>query len=342
VGIPATLAPKPFAEYRTLAPERVLGADDAAATLALYTSLRDLELRWLARGVDPNVYYRPAEYVVDRALAWLDAGGTHAPFFLFLHFKDPHEPYVAHPPDGTGYARLRVPDPPAAMADTLRRAYDGEIAYLDEQLGRLVAGLERRGLYDGTLVVLTADHGEELHEHGGWWHGTTLYDEQLRVPLVVKPVRGVTGRVVDELATSLDVAPTILRAVGLAPAPTMQGLALPLDGAPPPPRELVFAEERVGGTTLRAVRTPDWKLIAPSDGVTRGGARDELYDLVRDPGETRNVAAAEPARREELRAALGRATLAARKQAHADVAKAKGQMSDETKRRLEELGYLDK
>jgi arylsulfatase A-like enzyme len=332
-----------FAEYRTLPPERVLGADDAAATLALYGPLRVFHERHLARGVDANVYYRPAAYVVDRALQWLDQAPAETSYFLFLHFMDPHDPYVVHPENGVGYGRLLTPDPPAAMAETLGRAYDGEVAYVDAEIGRLVAELRRRGAYDRTLVVVTADHGEELHEHGGWWHGTTLYDEQLHVPLIAKPARdGARGRVVAELATSLDVAPTILRAAALTPPPAMQGLALPLDGAAMPARESVFAEERIDETTLRAVRTPTRKLITASDGTPRGAGHDELYDVASDPGETRNLAAAEVADREALRAELGRATLAARKGARADVAKATGQMSDETKRRLQELGYLDK
>jgi arylsulfatase A-like enzyme len=81
------------------------------------------------------------------------------------------------------------------------------------------------------MIVLTADHGEEFHEHGGWWHGTTLYDEQTNVPLVIKPARGgAAGRVEEALVGSIDIAPTVLRAAGLPIPPTVQGHWLPLDG----------------------------------------------------------------------------------------------------------------
>src|SRR5207253_3039064 len=126
--------------------------------------------------------------------------------------------------------------------------------YVDVHLGVLFDDFRRRGLYDQTLVVLTADHGEEFHEHGGWWHGTTLYDEQIHVPLIVKPPgahgpgpAGGAGRVLDELATSLDIAPTILAAAGLKVPKTLPGHALPLDGGAAPARESTFAEEDLEG-----------------------------------------------------------------------------------------------
>jgi len=296
--------------------------------------------RFFARYIDVNNYYRPAETVVDTFLAWLDGpGGKRPPFFVYLHFMDPHDPYMVHPFNGVGYARVAMPNPPPEMAETLRKTYDGEITYLDEHLGRLMAELKRRGLYDKMLIVLTADHGEEFHEHGGWWHGTTLYDEQITVPLIVKPpAGGAAGRVVDDLTTSLDIAPTIIRAAGLAPPVAMQGHVLPLDAAPGPTRDRVFAEEDFEGNVLQAVRTRDWKLVDANPGNPRGLAPEELYDLGADPKELQNLASTDAQRREEMRAALGRMILEAK--AHAG-AGAQATVDSATKDRLKALGYAD-
>src|SRR6185436_5554437 len=130
------------------------------------------------------------------------------------------------------------------------------------------------------LIILTGDHGEEFQDHGGWWHGTTLYDEQIHVPLLVKPPgEGTGGRVVDELATSLDIAPTVLAAAGLPVPDTLQGHALPLDGGQGPARESVFSEEDLEGNVLFSVRTPDWKLINANPGNPRGLAPEEVYHV---------------------------------------------------------------
>src|SRR5207302_8432468 len=124
---------------------------------------------------------------------------------------------------------------------------------------------------DRSLVALTADHGEEFQEHGGWWHGTTLYDEQIHVPLLVKPPgNSVAGRVIEELATSLDIAPTIVAAAG-APVPgTFQGHVLPLDDGRPSPRQAAFSEEASEGNGRQAVRTREGKLITANAANPRG------------------------------------------------------------------------
>jgi arylsulfatase A-like enzyme len=328
-----------FVEYHYLAPDLFFYADEAAAELTLYSGLRLVRERFFARYVNVHFYYRPAEYVLERVGGWLDGpNAKRAPFFMYVHFMDPHDPYMIHPYDGVGYARVAMPNPPASMAGTLMKAYDGEIVHLDDQLGKLFADLERRGLYDDTLIVLTADHGEEFHEHGGWWHGTTLYDEQIGVPLIVKPPKGGTGRVVEELTTTLDVAPTILRATGVAPPVVMQGHVLPLDAAPAPMREHVYAEEDFEGNVLQAVRGRTWKFIIANQGNPRGLAPEELYDVASDPKETKNLASQDPTHREEMRAALGRMTLEAK--AHAGKG-ATTSIDGAARERLKALGYLE-
>jgi arylsulfatase A-like enzyme len=329
-----------FQEYRYLAPDLFFFAPEAAAQLTLYGGLRLVRERFVARSVDVRNYYAPAETVTADALAWLDgASAKQRPFFLFLHYMDPHDPYFVHPFNGEGYARVANPNPQPAVADMYRRLYDGEITYLDEQLGVLIDGLRQRGLYDGTLIVLTGDHGEEFQEHGGWWHGTTLYDEQTHVPLIMKPpLGGAHGRVVDDLAMSLDIAPTILTAAGTRVPTVMQGHALPLDDGAVPTHDRVFAEEDLEGNVLQAVRTPDWKLITANPGNPRGLRPEELYDVGKDAREQHDLATSDPSQLETMRAALGRATIEAR--AHAGAAQ-QTDVDSVTQERLRALGYVN-
>jgi len=347
VGMPnnANVAPvfnfqQGFDEFHYLSPAFFFGADEPAAQLAAYNILRLVRERFLARSVDVHNYYQPAEVVTGEARRWL---GTRRPgdrpFFLFLHFMDPHDPYMVHPFNGEGYARVANPNPAPEVAARYRALYDGEVAYLDTQLGVLFDDLRARGLYDGTLIVLTADHGEEFQEHGGWWHGTTLYDEQIHVPLIVKPPRAAgTARVADELATSLDIAPTILAAAALPVPETLQGHALPINGGSAPARQSVFSEEDLEGNVLHAVRTREWKLITANPDNPRGLAPEELYDLPADAGEKKNVVQSVPAEAEQMRAELGKSVLQAR--AHAGASEQTGGDAA-TQERLRALGYVN-
>jgi arylsulfatase A-like enzyme len=252
---------------------------------------------------------------------------------------DAHDPYFVHPFDGEGYARVALPNPPPEMADKLRSLYDGGITYLDEHLGTLFAELKRRGLYDSTMVILTADHGEEFHEHGGWWHGTTLYDEQTHVPLIVKPARARAAHVVDDLATSLDIAPSILAAAGVAPPTVMQGHPLPLLAGQPTGHDRVFSEEDFEGNVLSAVRTKEWKYTTANADNPRGLPPEALFDLGQDPKEMANVAAQDTAQLQTMRAAHGQVLLQARANAGANQSTT---MDEVTRKRLEALGYVGK
>jgi arylsulfatase A-like enzyme len=328
-----------FDDYRYLVPDFFFHADEPASQLALYSGMRLVRERFLARRVNVRHYYQPAEEVTARVREYLGTPAAGRPFFLFVHYMDPHDPYFAHPFNGEGYARVANPNPPPSEAEKFRRLYDGEVAYLDQHLGVLLDDLRARRLYDRTLIVLTADHGEEFQEHGGWWHGTTLYEEQIRVPLIVKPARsaGEGGRVVDGLATTLDIVPTVLAALGLEGPAVLQGHALPLDGRPAPERERVFAEEDLEGNVLRAVRTREWKYITANAGNPRGLPTEQLFDLPADPEERRDVLGDHPAQAEVMRAACGSAIVEAR--AHAGAVE-QGTMDAATLERLRALGYV--
>jgi arylsulfatase A-like enzyme len=257
---------------------------------------------------------------------------------MLLHYMDPHDPYFTHPYDGEALARVANPNPDRALADRYRAAYDGEIGYLDAQLDRLFAELKARGVYDQTLIVFTADHGEEFCEHGGWWHGTTLYDEQLAVPLIVKPPRGgVTGAVSDALVSSVDIAPTILAGAGLAAPGAMVGKALGLLASAPAPRDHSFAESELEGNVLQAYRSGGWKLIHANPGNPRGLPEHQLFDVAKDPREQRDLVAS----RGEQATTLSANMAAVRSHAESMAVHASETAIDSaTEERLRALGYV--
>lgn len=275
-----------------------------------------------------------AETVGARALSWLEADQV-SPFFLFLFYLDPHDPYCAHPYDGTCVARRETPDPSPEQVSLVLELYDGEVTFFDAHLGEFLDELKARGLYDDLLIVFTADHGEEFIDHGGWWHGQTLYEEVLAVPLIVKyPGSAYAGLVDDELARTLDVAPTVLDAVGLPIPEPMQGVSLQ-PGAAAPRAEFSFAE--LGDTgTVRAIRIRNQKLIVAPEPSPRDLPTEALYDLQIDPGEQENLARAHPDTVRLLRAKLD--DVIAFAQAHA-VATQSGVLDPATEERLRNLGY---
>jgi arylsulfatase A-like enzyme/tetratricopeptide (TPR) repeat protein len=242
---------------------------------------------------------RPASAVVDAAIAWLNANvaasppappappalpalpAPPAPFFLWVHLYDPHAPY-APPPEFRG--RSKTP-------------YDDELSYTDSQVARLLDWLKTHGAADRTLIAIAGDHGEGLGDHGERTHGMLLYDSTLRVPLVlVAP--GYGSAVIDEPVSLADVAPTILRAVGVASPAEMKGRDLLAGGRLKPD---TTDAARSGGVRLQPdlysetmyPRVAGWSpLQALTDGrwmTIRSGSSTELYDLKNDPGELRDV-----------------------------------------------------
>lgn len=235
----------------------------------------------------------PADERVGVALRWLSQRNEpKRPFFLWLHLFDAHAPY--QPP--AEYSR-RYSD----------RPYDGEVAFVDAQLGRLVAGMERLGVADNTLIVLTSDHGESLGEHGEQTHGVLLYEATLRVPLIFRLPHGAqAGRVREDTATLADVAPTVAAIAGLqssaAGDPEFDGYNLFTDAPRVGPRRTAAISEsprrRLGWASLVAIRDGPWKYIE--------GPFPELYNLDNDPGELHDQLAKEPGRVAGLASAAGR------------------------------------
>jgi arylsulfatase A-like enzyme/Tfp pilus assembly protein PilF len=259
---------------------------------------------------------RPAGESVGRAIAWLGRRRT-VPFFLWLHLYDPHSPY--HPPEP--YA-TRYKD----------RPYDGEIAYADSQVQRLIAYLKQHSLYDSTAVLVTSDHGESLGEHGEREHGFFIYRATTRVPLILKPQRsaGAKPHRVAETVQSVDIAPTLLQLAGIQADPKQfDGAAIPLTSEPEERlayNESYYSLTSFGWSPLRGLQNSSYQFIqAP---------RGELYDLTQDPGEKHNIAATHTALTESSASKLqGDAT--AMPSSNAGEAR-----SPEALAKLQALGYL--
>ena len=283
------------------------GATGLSAGFDFYDDLIEAPMGASAAGA----VQRPGPETMRRARAWLD--GIHgAPFFLFVHLYEPHAPY----------------DPPEPFRSREASAYDGEIAYADSILGTLVEDLKRRGLWDEALVVVLSDHGEGLGDHGEREHGILLYREALQVPLVVKlPGSRRRGSRVEAPAGLVDVLPTIAGALGLALPEGLAGRDL-LAGEPEAVGRRIYSETmypqiHLGWSALRSLTGARHRYIE--------GAQAELYDIVADPGETRDLFAAAGDVARDFKRGLDRIG--------ASVA-APGPASLEERRKLASLGYL--
>lgn len=292
--------------------------------------------------------YLPAEHLNDRAAEWLDTRDSTAPFFLWLHYMDVHGPYQSK--SGSTYLnkyrgeRLWRKAQNGTLSesehDELRDLYRQEVEYTDEQLGILLDALRERGLIDDTLLVLTADHGEQFGEHGAYSHPHQLYDELIRVPLLIRDPVGVESRTVSTPVELVDVFPTICARAGIEPPASLAGDTFPAR-TPEAPRDdaepTVFSEADLTPAYNACVRTDHWKYVSD-------GTRDErlLFDLNADPDEQEDVSGASPDVTDRL---------ADRLDAHlADDRRAAGSNRDVTRQeitdgqvqdRLQDLGYLE-
>lgn len=218
---------------------------------------------------------RRADEVVDLGLRWLEKKDDR-PFFLWLHFFDPHSPY----------------DPPFPYGAKFRgRPYDGEIAFADFHYGRFLAALAERGLSKDVVVIVAGDHGEGLYDHGERMHQNLVYQSTLHVPLIAEGPGIERGKRIEEPVTLADIAPTLLDLANVPVPEGMQGRSLvpSLRGAEPERRSIYFESLTgslvYGWSPLEGLRRGPWKYIRSSD--------PELYDLSADAGEAEDVAARE-------------------------------------------------
>lgn len=288
-----------FDEFHYLEPSFYFGATDSATKLAIYKGLRAAREKVSSKMWVQN-FYQDAETVDVNVEAWLQSAPPE-PFFLFVHYMDSHDPYFEIPYNGNGVARVSTPEPPAERVEELHDLYKSDVRYLDAYIQELVERLQRSGVYDRSIIAITADHGEEFHEHGGWWHGTALYEEQVHVPLIVKRAQEPSpGRHRSDVTRTLDIAPTLVSAAGLPLPDTFQGIDL-FNGAVDDP---ILAEEDLEGNRLTSIHSGEWKLITANRDNPRGLAPVELFNLSEDPGERTNLATREGGRVSEMMAQL--------------------------------------
>ena len=275
--------------------------------------------------LDLGEVQRPANEVTDAALAWLE-GQKADPFFAWIHLYDPHVPYAPPEPFASEYARRG----PAGL-------YDGEIAFMDAEIGRVTAWLEANGLTGKTIVVLVGDHGEALGSHGEGTHGYFIYDCVLHVPFIVAtPFAGLRGKRVASQVSTADVVPTILDLVNIPSPVKVQGRSLvPRMFEPernddiPAYGESMAPNLQFGWSALHALRTARYKYIeAP---------RAELYDIVRDAAEQVNVLTQFPDVAREMKAELQK--LMAETSLGAPTPQA-ANLDKDTMERLSALGYV--
>jgi len=241
--------------------------------------------------------------VVDRALAWLQQKDAR-PFFAWVHLYDAHAPYAPPPP--------------------YPQTYDGEVAYVDAQVARLLGAVDR----GNTIVVIAGDHGEALGEHGELTHGLLLYEPTLHVPMIIA-APSLTPRVIRTAVSTVDLAPTLASLAGVAFTPPLDGRDLDLRSGREPQPAPIYAETQYpatfGWSELSALREASAKLIsAPTP---------ELYDLQRDPGELVNVLT------NQRRVYHGLSTRLDRLRATA-VASSPSTIDAETRAKLASLGYV--
>jgi arylsulfatase A-like enzyme/Tfp pilus assembly protein PilF len=270
------------------------------------------------RGVYEEFRVRAAAEITAQATRWLQSHDAQSPFFLWVHYFDPHTPYA---PPGE-FARRFAANP-----------YDGEIAYTDQQLGVLLRELKRSGHAKRTLVVVTADHGEALGEGGEATHGLLLRENTLHVPLVLSAGNRLpSGLRVKGVARTADIAPTILDLLGLDPLEGADGASLvPAVAEGHTTDRLAYSETRLpaeefGWAMLSRARDDRWAWVrAP---------KPELYDLQADPHETTNLAGQNPEVVEPLRE-LVRQTLS-----RTNVASSRKDISPQEIEALGALGYV--
>lgn len=290
--------------------------------------------------------------ITELACEWLKKNKD-KPFFLFLHFWDVHYDYIPPDPydrkfdpeydgdiDGRGFIHNPLVNPQMSERDLnhIIALYDGEIAWVDHHLGMIMEKLKESGLLERTLIVVTADHGDEFFEHGGKGHRNTLYDEVVKIPLIINGP-GVTekGMTVGEQAGIIDISPTILKLVGLKIPSWMQGRSLlPVPGNAPEQEEREVLLEL--GPELKAIRTNPYKLI-----FNLKHLQTIIFDLTSGPDETYQNLVTSPEEWNEANlkfySRLVSDRILARKY-RGDKSGSRVELSKEEEERLKSLGYL--
>jgi arylsulfatase A-like enzyme len=265
--------------------------------------------------------------VTRKGLRWLaQQRDQPEPWFLWLHYFDPHALYLAHEGMSAAFGTKAESD-----------LYDGEIAFTDRAIGRLLAGLRSLDMTERTVVVLFADHGEEFGDHGGTAHGHSLHRELLHVPLVIG-APGFAPRRVSAPVRQVDLMPTALELLGLPIPEGLEGTSLvPAMRGEPPPDLPVLAELRQSPLhRYDSLQREGWKLV-----VHRVEKRASLYDLTRNPGEHEDAAASNPERLRRMRDELEALRAGARRKAASYRKPERLSLPEDERESLRRLGYIE-
>lgn len=282
--------------------------------------------------------YTSAETVTDRALDWLDSNAD-ADFFLWIHYMEAHRPYGVHDDDPAYLdtpldtervkalmkkAGTRPADVTEEERELMGDLYDSDVRYCSRHVARLFDGMERLGIWEGSNVLFSSDHGEEFREHGYFYHRNYPFDELIHVPLIVKsPTIDAEPRITD-VRELLDLAPTITSFHLSEPVPGFAGQHL-LEGDP---RTVFVLGQPPGTDPTVSVRTERWKYV-----FNEGG--EQLYDLVNDPREREDVAPDEPGVADRLRRRIPTELISR------EVKDVRDPEDEVDREQLEALGYME-
>ncbi|MDX1501224.1 MAG: sulfatase [Thermoanaerobaculia bacterium] len=300
------------------------------------------------------------EGVTAKAIELLDQLGPSDSFFLFVHYLDPHDPYLPHP------GLLDQPEPPGRFdgsrpsleemarqrgratetdRERIRHLYAGEVKYCDLWVGALLDALSARGLDEDTLLIVTSDHGEGLWDHRRRDHGNDLYEETVWVPLIIRlpGMRSGDGRRISQPVSLVDVAPTVLATVGLEAPVTFQGADLGplLDGLTRPPAyDFIYTEMNHRGRSFESIRRGEMKLIRDRRPRAERPATWEIFDLASDARERADLREKRPREAAPLQDALRRWSRALTLSAPGRRQVGLAQLDRQTLDSLRALGYV--
>jgi len=252
----------------------------------------------------------PANGITNAALEWLAQRNRAQPFFLFLHYADPHDPYFPHPdldcgdepPGRFGGSRQELREMDAAgkrgeLTETdkarIRYLYACDVRFCDQWIGTLATELRRQGLWENSLLVITADHGEGLWDHSERGHGRDLYEEMVRVPLLVKYPGKARAARIRKPVSLVDLTPTVLVATGVGDDLTRlqgQDLGALLASADPEPHHGIYSELSLDQVDLESLRTPEHTLLRARKLPFDDPTAYQLFDRRSDPGEHDDIA----------------------------------------------------
>lgn len=291
--------------------------------------------------------YLPADSVNSKAEDWIEMRGDQ--FFLWLQYMDAHGPYLDRSDQVRRYDKLKsetlwqkaVKNPEKITeqeAETLRRSYREEVKYVDRAIGEFMEWLSETGRLEDTVVVLTADHGEQFREHGHFSHGDKPYDELVRVPFFIRLPDETNGERMVR-GSHVDVLPTLLNLLGIDRAKTdeIRGRNILNDTDHRDENRPVYMQQRVrsAGIDFYGVRAENWKYI-----LNTQREREELYDLESDPNEQSDVSRENRDRLTELRT-LVEQHIERVEETNAGVNTTRTERDEEVETRLRKLGYLD-